>query len=321
MSDESDSEYVCTLTDFSLKKAIKELNEDPNQRLGSVQTLRKWILEQPHFTCRTDTKFLLAILRRAKFSQLVARQLIDNILTIRTKHPKVTVNYDTQDPCTLAYIDAGVFLYLPKKDKDGRTIILARLGANNLDDPRFTSDNEVRTLLMLSELYRDEDENMSVNGTIIVVDLTGAGMKYMNYCTLDQRKTAISAFQDCNPERVKGILVYNAGPVLEMFMGIMKAFMKKKLMDRVSVHSTMESLFKVIPMDLWPVEYLPDDYKGPSAGSISSSIADMNKRMMNAEARQRILSYTSDRYKIDEKKRPSGPGIIPNESFRKLNID
>lgn len=56
----------------------------------------------------TDTKFLLAILRRAKFSQLVARQLIDNILTIRTKHPKMTVNYDIQDPCTMAYIDAGL---------------------------------------------------------------------------------------------------------------------------------------------------------------------------------------------------------------------
>lgn len=48
---------------------------------------------------------------------------------------------------------------------------------------------------MLSELYRDEDENMSVNGTLLVVDLTGAGMKYMNHYTLDQKKTCIAAFQ------------------------------------------------------------------------------------------------------------------------------
>jgi hypothetical protein len=30
----------------------------------------------------------------------------------------------------------------------------------------------------------------------------------------------------------------------------------------------MESLYQSIPMELWPDEYLPDDYKGPSAGPI-----------------------------------------------------
>jgi hypothetical protein len=30
----------------------------------------------------------------------------------------------------------------------------------------------------------------------------------------------------------------------------------------------MESLYQSIPMELWPDEYLPDDYQGPSAGPI-----------------------------------------------------
>ena len=30
----------------------------------------------------------------------------------------------------------------------------------------------------------------------------------------------------------------------------------------------MESLYEAIPMELWPAEYLPDDYNGPSAGPI-----------------------------------------------------
>lgn len=30
----------------------------------------------------------------------------------------------------------------------------------------------------------------------------------------------------------------------------------------------MESLYQSIPMELWPDEYLPDDYKGPSVGPI-----------------------------------------------------
>lgn len=41
-------------------------------------------------------------------------------------------------------------------------------------------------------------------------------------------------------------------------------------MRQIHAHENMESLYKVIPMELWPTEYLPDDYKGPSAGSMAS---------------------------------------------------
>jgi len=48
-----DSGYVCTLDEKSLKKAKEELKEDPKNRLGAVETFRKWILEQPHIKCPT----------------------------------------------------------------------------------------------------------------------------------------------------------------------------------------------------------------------------------------------------------------------------
>ena len=51
MSDAVD--YVCGLDKNTLAKARKELNEDPKERLGAVQTLREWILQQKHMTCNT----------------------------------------------------------------------------------------------------------------------------------------------------------------------------------------------------------------------------------------------------------------------------
>ena len=46
-------DYVCTLDEKTLEKAKKELNEDPKNRLGAVQTLREWIQQQPHLHCKT----------------------------------------------------------------------------------------------------------------------------------------------------------------------------------------------------------------------------------------------------------------------------
>jgi len=51
--DPEDAKYTCTLTPQSVAKAARELFEDPKQRLGAVQTLRRWIREQPHLKCRT----------------------------------------------------------------------------------------------------------------------------------------------------------------------------------------------------------------------------------------------------------------------------
>ena len=45
--------YVCTLSADALEKAKRELNEDPANRLGAVQTLREWIEQQPHLVCDT----------------------------------------------------------------------------------------------------------------------------------------------------------------------------------------------------------------------------------------------------------------------------
>ena len=48
-----DRDYVCSLDEATLQKAIKELHEDPKNRLGAVDTFRKWIKQQTHLKCPT----------------------------------------------------------------------------------------------------------------------------------------------------------------------------------------------------------------------------------------------------------------------------
>ena len=42
----------------------------------------------------------------------------------------------------------------------------------------------------------------------------------------------------------------------------------------MSNHDTMESMYREIPMECLPSEYLPDDYKGPSVGTCNDCIGE-----------------------------------------------
>ena len=44
----NDKSYVCTLSEASQDKALVELNEDPSNRMGAIQTLRQWLVQQEH---------------------------------------------------------------------------------------------------------------------------------------------------------------------------------------------------------------------------------------------------------------------------------
>ena len=72
--------YKCSLCEKSIKKAQKELNEDPKERLGAVETLREWTEREPWINAPRDPCFLLSFLRWSKFSQLKARERLANYL-------------------------------------------------------------------------------------------------------------------------------------------------------------------------------------------------------------------------------------------------
>ena len=50
-----ETSYVCSLSEKSIKKAKKELNEDPKERNGAVQTLKEWIEREPWLHAPTGT--------------------------------------------------------------------------------------------------------------------------------------------------------------------------------------------------------------------------------------------------------------------------
>jgi len=54
------------------------------------------------------------------------------------------------------------------------------------------------------------------------------------------------------------------------------------MLIQLRVHGqNLESLYKDVPMRLLPVEYLPDDYKGPNAGTEKEIIGDNSQTFID----------------------------------------
>ncbi|XP_052233987.1 clavesin-1-like isoform X2 [Dreissena polymorpha] len=159
----ADEEYQCGLDDESLKKACRELNEDPKERLGALATFREWIAQQKWLKTPTDARYLLGFLRARKFSQLGARELLENYWTIRTKYSEWYNGVDSGEETMQDILQQGIYVPLPGRDKQGRKIVIVRLGEMDPRGKRNTFDDVMRATLAMFD-YILLDENIQVNG-------------------------------------------------------------------------------------------------------------------------------------------------------------
>ncbi|CAH1802323.1 unnamed protein product [Owenia fusiformis] len=308
----AETKYVCSLDEKSLAKAKKELNENPRERQAAVDQLREWILQQPHFKCCTDTRFLLMFLRRSAFSQLEARALIENyVAVICTKLAFWGKDIDTHSKSLKSALEVGVLIPLPIPDDEGRRIILNTPGCIK-SGKGYTNFDILKATYAIMTYLVQFDEATQVNGIVVIDDQTNVTPKVMTYIGLDNLNKY--------PIRMKGWHFYNAAVVAQTIISALKPFLPQKIQDRMFLYgNNMEDVYKHIPMRLLPREYLPDEYTGPCQGSLSAIQASYKKALNSKAVRDKIWNITSSGMTYDETKKPGDVG--PQASFRKLNID
>jgi hypothetical protein len=89
------------------KKAIEELNEDPNRIEKDLEAFREWIKKSPHLKGRTDDQFLITFLRGCKYSLERAKQKYDLFYTLKTHIPELRQKRDPLDKRTREIIKIG----------------------------------------------------------------------------------------------------------------------------------------------------------------------------------------------------------------------
>ncbi|CAD5126688.1 DgyrCDS14757 [Dimorphilus gyrociliatus] len=261
---------------------------------------------------------LIRILRHSKYSQAKARETIENVTKFFYKNKNCISNLDSHSKTVQEVIRKGQLMMLPGYDDDGRVVFFYKLNAIPFEEIKkkysFFEFMKVMNLIFVSIM---EDEMFQVNGIVMIFDMTGISLKMMSMFNDPDSLKYNKESQNAQVGRIKGFHYYNVGGLFETIFAMYKPFMKQKHKERLRVHETLESLYKYFPKRMLPNEFLPDDYDGPRAGSLSEIAAQTADRVY--KMRDIILDRTnSDNLFYDESKKKAAE---PLQHFRKLNIE
>lgn len=252
---------------------------------------------------------MINFLHSNNFSNEAAKRCIDDFYTVRTHCPEFFLKRNPRE------INLKCVMYFPfeKKTPTGDKILMSRLIDYNPDMWHFSDQIKLFDMATMLVLNKEGPSN----GVIFITDLTGVTFTHVAKMNLLQLKKFMFYLQDCMPLKIKGLHFINIGNVMDKILVLIKPFMKKELLEVLHTHPTMETIYKMIPKELFP-----KDFPGGLAPSVETQQRNYTKCMLDNAA----YFHAEEEQIVNEKLRPGkpkNPGEIfgVEGTFKKLDID
>ena len=248
--------YAWSLSDDDLIVAVSQLNEpeDNNERLLRIDNLRdEFISKNKHLTLiRNDDGFLLRFLRAKKFHHSKALNMLTNY---HTRLPAWTAVFEKiKNPQLIKHVyDAGCYVVLKGKAKDGSTVCIARPG--KIENPQL-EDFLAAAFLSYEQLLKDE--KVQIYGITIIEDMTHFGYQmFKQLLTFKQIKLLFGILQDCMPIRIRSLnYVYESALYDLLHYVFVVPFMKEKMRKRIQFYGkNVKALEKIVDLSFLPPAY------------------------------------------------------------------
>uniref|UniRef100_A0A674K3W1 Clavesin-1 n=1 Tax=Terrapene triunguis TaxID=2587831 RepID=A0A674K3W1_9SAUR len=197
------------LSPETIEKAHLELNENPDALHQDIQQVRDMIITRPDIGfLRTDDAFILRFLRARKFHQTDAFRLLAQYFQYRQLNLDMFKNFKADDPGIKRALIDGFPGVLEKCDHYGRKILL--LFAANWDQSRNSFIDILRAILLSLEVLI-EDQELQINGFILIIDWSNFSFKQASKLTPSILKLAIEGLQVCGMDGLDPTSVLGAG--------------------------------------------------------------------------------------------------------------
>lgn len=305
--------------DDIIETARRAIGEDPKRRDETLNIIRSWIAQQPHYSSlpiEEADAFILFFARGCKYSLQSIKSKIDSYLSMRTALPEFFSGWQPFKAELQAALSVGAFLPLLEYDDLCRKVIVLRPCAF---DPFEHSPGDVeKANFMVSEVMSLLDETMFITGMVLIVDLHGYTVSHLTQRSLPMLKKYMR-FNQALPVQPKSVNFIRMPRSFSTTYSLISGFASEKIKKRFKVHSSPDfaSLYQQVPRKILPKDYGGD---GPSLSELT------RHWKQQVEENQYVLSKMEELVRTDESKRP-GKAKTSQElfgiegSFRKLDID
>lgn len=307
-----------TLSMSSISTKPISLEEEYKKNTGitpeDIRKLREWLKTQPHLPTDhiTDLDLILTF-HCCERSAEVAKQVLDLNLTIKTLFTSLFKDryVDEKINTTLPYY---LFKFLEKRTYDGSAIMYTRL--MNYDAKVFVFSEAIRLVLMTIDL------NQYIQGTwpgfVLIIDLDKVSLTHITKLDIQTVQQFLYYLQEALLVKLKGLHFLNAPSFMDKLLMIIKPFMKKDLLDKMTIHQIgSRTLDKFLPMETLPKE----------AGGQYKSFSEVQEEFIADIKNNADFFAEENKKRVVESLRPGKPKTITDifggveGSFKKLDID
>ncbi|XP_055528170.1 alpha-tocopherol transfer protein-like [Wyeomyia smithii] len=259
----------------------------------NVGTLMEWISSQPHLPKITEKdvkKFL-----HCNYDDVDgAKKTIENYYTFRTRCTDFFLSRDINEQTIQTAMNLMMFAVLPKPSPEGYRIAFCRL--IDSDTTNYVYLHATKFLVMCLDLWMEEE--CFAPGHIIIIDMEGMHLGHMAKMKISVMKNYTYYTQEALPIRIKQLHFLNVVPFMDKLMFLMRPFLQQKILDAVNFHTTLESIFKSIPLECLPCQY------GGEAGNLENLRRNYNLKLV--KNRNKFIEEEA-KYLVDETKRIPAP--------------
>lgn len=252
------SRYPSKLDASSIEYAREQFKETPKKRQEYLKKLRQHFNdhEKPEFNITTEDEVLLAFLRSSKYNLPVAIDKLKNYYRMRSEMPSVFSDRDPRTQRIQEVLRLGTFVPL-RKLQNGRLVLIVRVSV--FDPSQYTLHEIFKVAYMILDVCNKICPQMQVHGVCAIFDLAGMSFAHARLTTPSIIKHMVKSWENyhCRPKQLEFI---NAPMFINVLLNVFRSFMKKKMKDRLRVHSGgNDSLLEILDPSVLPIEYGGED--------------------------------------------------------------
>ncbi|XP_055906223.1 retinol-binding protein pinta [Eupeodes corollae] len=229
------------------KMNCKPRTSESPQRDSSLESINKWLEENPNINACRDENHLTFFLRSCKYDLEKTKKKIKSFYIMRAERTEWFANRDPFLPEIQELLSIGVFLPLEEKDDLCRQVVIIRTSAHN---PRVHSQNNVFKVskMILDLLLRSEPE-ISSTGIVAVFDMVGVELGHALQLTPKLIKRSVDSWQvyPCKPKMLEFV---NAPTHVNFVLNTFRLFMTTKMRSRIVVRKGTSETNVKLPRDL-----------------------------------------------------------------------